>query len=42
MENRLVVARERGQGVGWMGSLALADAKLLHLEWISNEGGPTV
>ena len=26
-----------GGGVAWMGSLGLVDAKLLHLEWISNE-----
>ena len=25
MENRLVVAKREGEGVGWMGSLGLAD-----------------
>ena len=35
LENRIVVAK--GEGVGWTGSMGLIDAKLLHLEWISNE-----
>ena len=37
VENRLVVAKGEGEGVGWTGSLRLTDAKLLHFEWISNE-----
>ena len=37
MENRPVVAKRGGEGVGWTGSLRLTDAKLLPLELISNE-----
>ena len=38
LENRLVVAKGEGEGVGWMGCLGLTDrCKLLLLEWISNE-----
>ena len=33
LENRLVVAKGEGEGVGWIGSLLL----ILPLEWISNE-----
>ena len=29
---RLVVAKGEEEGVGWMGSLVLVNAKLLHLE----------
>ena len=32
LENRLMVAKGEGQGVGWTGNLGLVD-----LEWISNE-----
>ena len=37
MENRLVVAEEEGEGVGWAESLGLADATTITLRWISNE-----
>ena len=38
LENRLVVAKGEGEGVGWTGNLGLIDrCKLSHLEWISNE-----
>ena len=37
IENRHVVAKGEGEGVRWTGSLGLVEAKLLHLEWISNE-----
>jgi len=36
LENRLVVAKGEGEGVGWIGNLGLIDVNL-HLEWISNE-----
>ena len=36
MESRLVVARGREEGVGWLGSSGVGRCKLLHLEWISN------
>ena len=36
LENRLVVAKGEGEGVGWPGNLGLIDANV-HLEWISNE-----
>ena len=29
--------REKGEGVGWTGSLGVSRCKRLHLEWISNE-----
>ena len=35
LETRLVVAK--GEGVGWIGSLALTDTIYWLLEWISNE-----
>ena len=34
-ENRLVVAKGEGEGVGWTQSLGLADAN--YLEWLSHE-----
>ena len=34
IEKRLVVAKEWGMGEGWVENLGLADAKLLHMEWI--------
>jgi len=37
MEDRLMVAKGEGEGVGWMGYLAVNRCKLLPLEWISNE-----
>ena len=37
LENRLVVAKVEGEGVGWSGSLGLIDADYLPLEWISSE-----
>ena len=37
LENRRVVAKGEGEGVGWTGSLGLSRCKLLHFEWISNE-----
>ena len=37
MENRLVVAKGEGEGVGWIGNLGFHRCKLLPLEWISNE-----
>ena len=37
LENRLVVAKGEGEGVGWTGNLGLIDCKLLPLEWTSNE-----
>ena len=37
LENRLVVAKKEGEGVGWTRSFGLVDNKLLDLEWISNE-----
>ena len=36
LENRLMIAKDEGEGVGWTGSLGLIDANL-PLEWISNE-----
>jgi len=36
LENRLVVAKGDGEGVGWIGSLGLIDIDL-PLGWISNE-----
>ena len=36
LENRLVVAKGEGEGVGWTGSLVLMDANYC-LEWINNE-----
>jgi len=36
LENRLVVAKGEGEGVGWTGSLGLIDANYCLLEWISN------
>ena len=36
LENRLVVARGEGEGLGGTGSLGLG-CKLLLLEWINNE-----
>ena len=35
LENKLVVAKGKGEGVGWTGSLGLIDGH--YLEWISNE-----
>ena len=37
LENRLVVSMREGEGGGWIRSLGLIDAKLLPLEWISDE-----
>ena len=37
MENRLIVAKGEGEGVGWTGSLGLEDANYCLLEGISNE-----
>ena len=38
LENRLVVAKGEGDGVGWTENLGLMlRGKLLHLEWISKE-----
>ena len=37
LENRLVVDKKEGDGVGWTRSFGLVDNKLLDLEWISNE-----
>ena len=37
LENRPVVAKGEGEGVGWIGSLGLIDADYLPLEWISNK-----
>ena len=38
MENRLVVAKGEGEGMGWTRSLGLVNkCKLLHLEWKSND-----
>ena len=37
LENRLVIAKGEGEGVGWTGNLGVNRCKLLHLEWISNE-----
>ena len=37
MENRHVVVKREGKGVGWTGNLGLIHGKLLHLEWINNE-----
>ena len=36
-ENRLVVAKGEGEGVGWIGVLGVNRCRLLPLEWISNE-----
>ena len=36
LENRLVVAREEGEGMGLKG-IWVKRCKLLYLEWISNE-----
>ena len=33
----LWLPREGGEGMEWTGSLGLADTKLSHLEWLSNE-----
>ena len=37
MNSRLVVAKGKEEGVGWTGRLGLVYAKLLYLEWISND-----
>ena len=37
LKNRVVVAEEEQEGVGWTGNLGLIDEKLLPLEWISYE-----
>ena len=37
LENRLVVAKREGEGVGGTGSLGLVDANYCIWEWISNE-----
>ena len=37
LENRLVVAKGEGKGLGGTGNLALNRYKLLHLKWISNK-----
>ena len=37
LENSLVVAKGKGEGVEWMGCLGLIRCRLLPLEWISNE-----
>ena len=37
LENRLVVAKREGEGVGVVGELGNNRYKLLPLEWISNE-----
>ena len=36
-ENRLVVAKEDREGVGWTGNLGINRCKLLPLEWKSDE-----
>ena len=36
MENRLVVAKREGEGVGGTGNLGFIDLKLLPLEWRSS------
>ena len=36
LENRVVVAKGEGNGVGWTGNLGLID-ETITLEWISNE-----
>ena len=36
-ENRLVVAKEEGEGVGWDWQSGVSRCKLLPVEWISNE-----
>ena len=33
LENRLVVAKGKGEGVGWIGSLGLIDNILFPLKW---------
>jgi len=37
LENRLVVAKGEGEGVGVVGELGVNGYKLLPWEWISNE-----
>ena len=37
LEDRFVVAKGEGEGVGWTGNLGLIDANCLPLEWISND-----
>ena len=37
LENRLVIAKGKGKGVRWIGSLGFKGCKLLPLEWISDE-----
>ena len=37
IENRLVIAKGGGEGVGWTESLRLVDANYYILEWISHE-----
>ena len=37
LQNRLVVAKEEGEGVRWIGELGVNGCRLLPLEWISNE-----
>ena len=37
LQNRLVVAKWEGEGVGGVGELGVGGYKLLPLEWISNE-----
>ena len=37
MENRLVVAKEEGEGSGMDQEFGVSRCKLLQLEWISNE-----
>ena len=37
LENRLVVAKGEGEGVGWTWEFAVSRCKLLHLEQMGNE-----
>ena len=37
IENRLVVAKGEGEGVGIDEEFGISRCKLLHLEWINNE-----
>ena len=36
LENRLVFAKEKGEGSGMDGEFGVGVCKLLHLEWINN------
>jgi len=37
LENRLVAAQEKGEGVEWIGSLVLTDTNYCFWNWINNE-----